>query len=85
MFAPCSVQKAGLDSGIAPCRRISCVLGSRRRLDIVVAVNPRTLHRLRGVLVVFIRVSLTSRESGFTAAERGNKNLINHKIIFLMI
>ena len=82
MFAPCSVQKAGLDSGIAPCRRITCVLGSGRRLDIVVAVNPRTLHRLGGVLVMLIRVSLTSRESGFTAAERGNKDLINHKIIF---
>ena len=73
MFAPCSVQKSVLDSGIAPCRRISCVLGSRRRLDIVVPVNPRTLYRLRGVLVVFIRVSLTSRESGFTAAEQGTK------------
>ena len=52
------VQEAGLDSGVAPGSCVSSVLRWRRRLDIVLAVQPEPLHDLNHVLLVSIRVGL---------------------------
>ena len=64
MLTSGSIQKAGLDSRIAPYRGVSHILGRRRRLDIVLAVQPESLNDLDRVLPMGLQVSV----SGF--AER---------------
>ena len=62
MFASRSIQEAGLDSWVAPCYRISRILGRRRRVDIVLAVNPQALRHLKSVLLVYVRVRVRDFE-----------------------
>jgi len=52
------IQEAGLDSWIAPYCGVSSILSRKRRLDVVLAVQPESLNDLNGVLLVGLQVSV---------------------------
>ena len=62
MLAAGAIQKAGLDTGIAPHSRISRILSHWRKLHIVLTVYSQALDYLKGVLLMFVRVGVRGFE-----------------------
>ena len=56
------IQEAGLDSRIAPYRGVSRILGRRRRLEVVLAIQPESLNDINGVLLVGHQVRVRGLE-----------------------